>query len=154
MRVELYTTNSDRKQLRKDLDKKGETDSALIKEPCSIINPVITLSRARLGKAWAAVNYVYIPDFKRYYFIDNIVALNDGLVEISMHIDVLMTYADSLVDLQLEIVRAASLNSKLYIDPEMPLQANKLLSYKKIGVFPESVGENTNNYYLTVAGGN
>ena len=150
----LYTSSSDRKKLQKALDKKGESDALLLKEPCSVISPVVQLRRSTLGKAWAQINYAYIPDFKRYYFVDDITALNDGLLELKLSVDVLMTYADSLLSLQLEIVRASSLNSKLYIDPEMPLQANKLLSYKKIGLFPESVSDSTNNYYLTVAGGN
>lgn len=153
MNITLYTTSSDRKQLRKTLDNKGITVSAHMKEPCSLMNPVVTIQQASAGSSWAQLNYVYIPTFLRYYFIDNITVLNDGLLELSMHVDVLMTYADALSAQQLEIVRSSSLNSKLYIDPEMPLQANKLLSYKKIGVFPESVGANTNNYYLTVAGG-
>lgn len=154
MNMTLIITNSDRKQLKKSIDKKAEITTMRIKEPCSVIKPIVQIDKSHVDKTWAQINYAYIPDFKRYYFIDNITLLNDGILELELSIDVLMTYAEDLLPLQLEIVRSSSLNSKLYIDPEMPLQANKLLSYKKIGLFPESVGEQTNNYYLTVAGGN
>ena len=152
--IKLYNSNTDRKKLEKDLNNKiADIDTMQIKEPCSVINPVVIVSRSSVGKQWANVNYAYIPMFHRYYFVDNITLQHDGLLELALSVDVLMTYADDLKGQQLEVVRSSSLNSKLYIDPEMPMQANKLLSYKTLGLIPESVSASSKNYYLTVAGG-
>ena len=41
-------------------------------------------------------NYCYIPDFGRYYYINGINALRANLFELSLGIDVLMTYAESI----------------------------------------------------------
>lgn len=41
-------------------------------------------------------NYCYIPDFGRYYYINGINALRANLFELSLGIDVLMTYASEI----------------------------------------------------------
>lgn len=41
-------------------------------------------------------NYCYIPDFGRYYYINDINALRANLFELSLGIDVLMTYASEI----------------------------------------------------------
>lgn len=147
--VTLYTNSSDRKVVNKNLEKIYSVKCRL-KEPCSILRPVVILTRSLVGAQWASANYAYIPAFNRYYFIDNITVLNGGLIQVEMSVDVLMTYAGNILDSQQEVVRSESLNSKMYIDTEMPLQANKIITPVIIGGFPDSSG---NNYYLTVAGG-
>ena len=147
--VTLYNNSSDRKQVRKNLQVIYSVKCRL-KEPCSILRPVVTLTRSEVGKEWASSNYAYIPAFNRYYFIDNITLLNGGLMQVEMSVDVLQTYADKILGSQQEVVRAQSLNSKMYIDTEMPLQANKIITPVIIGGFPNS---SSNNYYITVAGG-
>ena len=150
----LYKTNSDRKQLVKRFESTiADIDTMLVKSPCSIINPTVQLSKAAVGDQWALVNYAYVPMFGRYYFVDDITVQNDGLLEMTLSIDVLHTYANQLKNLQLEIVRSSSLNSKMYIDPEMPIMAYKHLKPIQIGKIPESVSVSSKNYVLTVAGG-
>lgn len=147
----LYKNSSDRKKVKKDLSKIVEvTETFRIKEPSSIVNPVVTLSKNTVGTSWVTANYAYIPMFKRYYFIDDIVACNDGIIEFHLTVDPLMTYKDGLLSTKFEFVRAEALNSRLFIDPELPIQGNKLLTYKILGSIPES---GSNNYILTVAGG-
>ena len=121
-----------------------------VKTPSSIFNPEIVINKRSLGKDYATINYAYIPMWNRYYFVDDITAENDGNIRFSMSVDVLMTYATNILKSKQFISRAESLNSNLYIDPERPIQANKLLSMEKLGNFPETTG---NNYILTVAGG-
>ena len=41
-------------------------------------------------------NYCYIPDFGRWYYINGINALRANLFELSLGIDVLMTYAKAI----------------------------------------------------------
>ncbi len=160
--VTLYTCSCDRKKIDKTAALQNTTeitDTFRIKEPCSILNPEIELAKSTVqsnGINIARLNYAYVERFKRYYFIDDIIFENDGLIRLKMSIDVLMSYANQILSSQQEVVRAESLNSRLYIDPERPLQSNKLLDVSDtqfIGNFPESIGENTNNYVMTVAGG-
>ena len=159
----LYSNQSDRKSVVKSLDEIVQiTESFQIKEPSSIINPVIILSRKTVGKRWADVNYAYIPEFKRFYFVDNIsispagLAKNSGydaasgFLTLEMSIDVLHTYRSQILDSQQQIARCEFINSALYVDTELPIQANKIVNDYQIGLFPESTG---NNYVLTTAGG-
>lgn len=43
-------------------------------------------------------NYVYIPIFKKYYYIEDIEIINNKLYGLSLHIDVLNTYYDSILE--------------------------------------------------------
>lgn len=42
-------------------------------------------------------NYCYLPDFKRYYFIDRVIRYNAHLVKVFLACDLLMTYKDALL---------------------------------------------------------
>lgn len=155
----LYTCTCDRKKINKTgaLDNETRiTDTFRIKEPCSILNPVVQLATSTITSAGINVynlNYAYVKTFNRYYFINDITYLNDGLVELSMSVDVLMSYADKILASQQEITRSESVNSQSFIDTERPIQSNKILQVgtsQYLGAFPEATG---NNYVITVAGG-
>ena len=44
-------------------------------------------------------NYLYIPYFKRYFYITDMEATRNNLIKFNIKIDVLMTYKDSIVQL-------------------------------------------------------
>lgn len=155
----LYTCTCDRKKVNKSgalQNATNVTDTFRIKEKCSILNPVIELATTTIesgGLQLSALNYAYIERFNRYYFITDIKYMNDNLVELTLDIDVLMTYAGQILNSSQEVTRAESINSKNFIDTERPVQSNKLLyvgDAQYLGTFPESTG---NNYIMTVAGG-
>lgn len=68
--------------------------SGTLKEKTSIINPTITFAMSNVPE----VNYAYIPVFNRYYFIENISSVRNGLWEISFKCDVLMSYKDKILE--------------------------------------------------------
>lgn len=155
----LYKCTSDRKKVNKAgalSNAVNVSDGFKIKENCSFLNPIITLARTSIEKKdmiLYQLNYAFITLFNRYYFIDDIIYQNDGLVELHCSIDVLMTYAADILDSSQEVTRAESINSKSFIDTERPVQSNKILhcgDAQYLGTFPESTG---NNYLMTVAGG-
>lgn len=152
-KIHLYTNQSDRKKINKTLEPFFPEDTGKtfrVKQDCSILKPEIVLSLDTIGKNYAICNYAYVPQWKRYYFINDITLESDGLIALSMEVDVLMSYKSNILSSKQEVIRSESLNSPLYIDNERPLQANKLLYSLKLGTFPEVSG---NNYFLTVAGG-
>lgn len=95
MIIKLYKNLSDKNVFDKDITQLGSDISGTIREDCSIINPVFKIEKVA-GFTITDANYAYIPEFGRYYFINNIICLSDKLFELQMHVDVLSTYKDGI----------------------------------------------------------
>lgn len=70
------------------------TFSGELRDECSIIDPVIVIHSAL--ENFVNANYLTIPLFGRSYFIREIVAVTNGLTEISAHVDVLSSFATEI----------------------------------------------------------
>ena len=92
IKVKLHQTSSPRNKIGKTLDA-GLDFSCCLKDDCSILNPRLDIFT---DSDITDKNYMYIPAFGRYYFIDDIVSTNNGYWTISAHVDVLETFADSI----------------------------------------------------------
>ena len=88
MEIKLYKTSSPRKKLVKDLTD-GITLVGTLRAQSSVMSPTFTVQ----DTAVVGYNYCYISDFGRWYYINGIDALRSNLYELSLGIDVLMTYA-------------------------------------------------------------
>ena len=91
MTIKLYKNYSDNNVLDKTITQVGSDITGTLREDCSVINPVIAIE----GLSDLSVNYAYITEFGRYYFINNIVC-KGKLFELQMHVDVLKTYASGI----------------------------------------------------------
>ena len=155
MTLKLYKIRYDRKCLTKiadiTADAQAEVD-AKPKDDKSILRPVFSVSRSHLGQQWAQFNYAYVPEYGRFYFIDDIISQSYNMLELHLYVDVLQTYRTELLSTAFEIVRSQSINSSRYIDPELPLVCNKWQDPNSLrfGNIPATTG---NNYIMTVAGG-
>lgn len=61
-------------------------------------------------------NYCYIDKFKRYYYVTEPVSVRQNLWEMTMQVDVLMTYKDSLLKCEGYIDRNEYIQNKMIID--------------------------------------
>lgn len=91
MDITLYTNNSEKNKLDKNLSN-AKTFSGKLREESSIVNPSILMQI----ETPSSFNYAYIPEFKRYYFITDITSIRNGLWEVTMHVDVLMSFKDKI----------------------------------------------------------
>ena len=91
MEIKLYKTSSPRKKLVKDLTD-GITLTGTLRGQSSIMSPSLQIQDI----AVIGYNYCYIPDFGRWYYINGIDALRANLFELSLGVDVLMTYAKAI----------------------------------------------------------
>lgn len=154
MKIYLYTCKDDRKKIVKNpvcLNKNGITIQ--LKAPTDVMKPTVILSMESIGENWASVNYAYIPEFKRYYFVDNIECKNDKVLSLSMTVDVLYTYRKDLLNTQFEIARSEKINSSYFIDTEKALRGRRVVKYLPVGNGRIPQSATGNKYTITVAGG-
>ena len=91
MKIQFYNNHSGVNIINKNLEKVGEEINFTLKEDTNILNPVLKLA------GYTGGNYCYIPDFNRYYFIDNYNLNNQGIYELFLSVDVLATYKNDLL---------------------------------------------------------
>lgn len=95
MTVELYKNLSENEVIGKSKTLVYSTECE-IKAESSVINPILIL---RYNEQIFGTNYVYIPAWGRYYFIDDISVMPGGRVEVAMAVDVLESFKDSILEL-------------------------------------------------------
>lgn len=140
--IELKTNFSDDNVLDKIISPVA-TVTGTLKRSTSILQPVIEIS----GSVPVNANYMYIPEFVRYYYIDDIVSTGNNRYEISAHVDVLKTYASEIRACTAIVARQES-QWNLYVDDgSFKVYQNPMLTIKK---FPS--GFNTQEFVLAVAG--
>ena len=69
-------------------------------------------------------NYVYIPNFSRYYFIDNIVSLRNNVWTLSLSVDVLMSFKEQIKECDGFIARNEFEFNDYLIDNRRSTQVN------------------------------
>lgn len=94
MTINLYTSSSDARVLDKVLNPTRTVDARLLDSGISLITPVLTIAHSPSESF--TDNYAYIPQWGRYYYITNYRVALGGRVELSLEIDVLMTYRDQI----------------------------------------------------------
>ena len=93
MNVKFYTNTSEKNAMTKNITQLFDFNGVL-REESPIIRPVITFEGlTNIG----AINYAYIPDFGRYYFVEEITCIRNGLFQVSMRVDVLMSFRNQIL---------------------------------------------------------
>ena len=101
MEIKVYNNRDSNNVINKTLTDELIKDITL-KDRVNILNPTIRLKDDLVIDR----NYCYISDFKRYYFIDEIVFLNKGIQEIYLTCDLLETYKDDILNSESNIVKS------------------------------------------------
>ena len=142
--INLYVNYSESNRLEKSIDL-VESYTGVLRSECSIIDPKITIECdiSLLSRC----NYLSIPSFRRYYYIRNMVSVREGLVELSCHVDVLMSFASAIKSNRAIIKRSAT-EWNLYLnDGSLKCYQNPHIITRK---FPN--GFTSQEFVLAVAG--
>lgn len=120
-----------------------------LRDESSVIDPVIMIEKN--NPTLYNYNYLYIPEFKRWYYINDIISIRTDLWEIHAHVDVLYTWgadikrmtgvADKLEDM---------LSANLYFDDGSFIMDSR--NDIEVKEFPNGLNEN-GSYILICAGG-
>lgn len=138
MLVVFGNTLNDNNNLEKEYTTIKEVNANL-KKDTSIINPVFEISYTELSNL-KNVNYCYVADFGRYYFVDNIDLGVGGIMYVNCSVDVLMSFKDSIKNIEGTVKRAENLSNGYIVDENY-----KALSYSNIVTkkFPNAMENDT-----------
>lgn len=85
----------------------GTSYQCTMKTVSSLLSPLIDIADTKQTGAIPLFNYAYIPDFDRYYFIDD-VSWAQGIWSLSMHVDVLGSFRNDILNSTQYVIRSAS----------------------------------------------
>lgn len=116
MNVKLYINVSNNNVLNKKITLISE-DNILLKDNVDVYKPIIKIKKSLLNNC----NYVYIEDFKRYYYITNKKSINTDVMELSLKCDVLMSFKNDILNSKGLIIKSENLindyiNSDIYVN--------------------------------------
>lgn len=116
MNVKLYINESNNNVLNKKITLISE-DNVLLKYDVDVYKPIIKIKKPLLNNC----NYVYIEDFKRYYYITNKKSINNDVIELSLKCDVLMSFKNDILNSKGLIIKSENLinnyiNSDIYVN--------------------------------------
>ncbi len=95
MKICLYRCTAEPNRVNKAayLSTPFSLDGTLVSD-CSVVDPVIELEKT--NPVFYQYNYLYIPDFKRFYFVNDWINLANKIWQLRAHVDVLYTYASEI----------------------------------------------------------
>lgn len=146
MQIILYNNSSERNMINKTLLDAVILDGTL-RSDSNIKNPSIMIYAVNpINK-----NYVYIPDFNRYYFINEIVSVRTNVWNIVLTCDVLMSFKNDILNSYAVIDHTQETQITNYMQSD--IWQTLVKTFTDIINFPSGLLE-TGEYILITAGGN
>lgn len=102
MNIVLYENYSEKEAIVKDIQS-AYTLTGSLRGESSVINPSFLIEHSNPSN----YNYCYIADFGRYYFISNITSVRTGIWKIDCSVDVLMSFQDEILALDVTVSDAS-----------------------------------------------
>lgn len=152
MTCTLYTNKQDKATLKKFLSD-GRCYTITFKDDnIEIINPTIIISsHITVLKEY---NYVYLPNLNRYYFINGFSSLFGNRTELSLSVDVLMSWQSDILNMSVIADRSTNKGNRQMTDPLLPTlnKTNKSVYRLSNGLFYPSQlsAANSRCYVLTI----
>ena len=145
--VDLYQNESPVEKIGKTLSNSHTISDVVLKRDTSILRPVLLINSAQDIYTY---NYMYISEFGRYYFIDDIRSINNNMWEISAHVDVLETYKTDILS-NTAVLKRQEKKFNLYLDdPEFKVLNNYRIQTKR---FAGTSGWTKQLHYVLVTNG-
>ena len=120
------------------------TLTGTLREETDLVNPQINIE---YSGTLTNVNYMYIAEFHRYYFITKIESIRTNLWRVYAHCDVLKTYSEAILGTEAVVARSES-KWNLYLNDSMfKCYANPRLQIAKFS------GKFTGESYVLIMNG-
>ena len=147
MDINFYKNTSDNNVLNKNITLIS-THNIKLKDECNIMTPSILIH----GDISNDINYAYIEKWGRYYYVRDKKYLKNGIYEVNLTVDVLMSFKQKILTLKCIIDKQQDLTNinKYYNDGSFIVSSKEFI--KTIN-FPNGFHENC-EFILITAGGN
>lgn len=150
--VTLYQNDSEANKIGKDLTT-ILTMSGNLRDEIEVTQPVLYVEADNPADIITS-NYMYIPEFYRYYFITNIRCVRNKIYELSGRVDVLESFKDTIKTHKAIIERSkqGKFYNKRLTDNAVRLYSNPIYLRRHSG-FNKFVYSDNTGFILAVAGG-
>lgn len=145
MDITLYVNSSERQAINKSLSN-GAVLTGVLRGESSVISPTFTIEHANPS----GFNYCYIPDFGRYYFITNITSVRNSIWRIDCSVDVLMSFKDAILALEVVVSDNTDGDNESYINGKPWVTTVKTKT--DVVMFPSGLLD-SGEYILITSGG-
>lgn len=127
MNITLYNCTAEPNKLNKttSLTQKATYTGAVARQNLSIMHPILVLEESISNIA--GVNYCYISDFERYYFVREITCDVNGLFTLVLDVDVLMSFK-AVIELQRGIVKTNENIYNMYLPGDIKSETRPVVS--------------------------
>lgn len=134
MKIIFYTNESSNNTLHKTIVEKLNID-VTFKNDFDLVSPVFLMTNIDFNKD--KINYCYIEELKRFYFVSSWSLVRNDLIQISLQTDYLMTYKDVILNATGEIIETE--NKNLYTGKlkTTPILKEKSLYFPNNNLFSE-----------------
>lgn len=129
MDIVLYNCTCDKRYVDKSEYFEGDyTVSGTMRDDVNVCYPVINIFLEDSAEYPFNYNYAYIEALDRYYFIDNVKYVANNLWEISMSVDVLMSYQLGIKNLEVFVNRNEHTYNVLIPDDKVVMELGETLT--------------------------
>lgn len=127
MKVIFFKNLSDNKTCVKELTDPVEKDIIIKTVPMEgidIMDPVFII---KMDKSLYKYNYCYIEDFGKYYYFNTPKVVNNNLLRVNMHVDVLQTYWEEFKGNNAIVDRAENVFNLYLQDGKLPVEQKTII---------------------------
>jgi len=146
MNVYLCSMNSENNAINKSITTIKHV-TAVAKGDCSIYRPTLILSH---DSTMENINYLYIPEFERYYFITNITGMTGSRYEVTCKCDVLESFKEEILGLRVILDSTQNTGKNNYLNGEAWVHNVKDMTF--IEPFPRGLRTEPENILITAGG--
>ena len=130
MEIITYSLTEDGHHIPKHYTTVG-TLTGSVRDAVDIENPTIRIDHAGTD----IFNYIYVPEFNRYYYVLDRVQVRTGITDLICHVDVLESFYRQFIYSPMIASRSDSTYNKFIPDNERVFQQDQLHLYKTLGGF-------------------
>lgn len=123
MNIEFYNNSSQSNVLEKKIELIGSTVVLEPYDTIDLLNPVVLVN---YNAAFLTSNYAYIPELKRYYFIQNVGLETAKRMRVVLRVDPLMSFKDSILGATVTVLRNENIGSTNVVDNKLPVDPKDL----------------------------